>query len=65
MTINYSNNYSKISRCRICKSSNVKSIIDLGSQPLANNLQKNFFKKELKVPLKVDLGFGDHWYDAH
>ena len=46
-------NYSKITRCRICKSSNLKSIIDLGSQPLANNLQKNFFKKELKIPLKV------------
>ena len=46
-------NYSKITRCRICNSSNLKSIIDLGSQPLANNLQKNFFKKELKIPLKV------------
>ena len=20
---------------------------------------------ELKIPLKVDVGFGDHWYDAH
>ena len=40
-------------KCRLCFSKKIKEVLDLGSQPLANNLIKNKNKKEKKFPLKV------------
>lgn len=42
-------------KCRICKSKNLKTIIDLGSQPLANSFltKSELNKKEATYPLKV------------
>ncbi len=41
------------SKCRICFSKNISQILDLGNQPLANNLIKNVKIKEKKFPLKI------------
>ena len=44
---------SREKKCRLCFSKKIKQVLDLGSQPLANNLIKNKNKKEKKFPLKV------------
>lgn len=44
--------YKKINKCLICKSNKLYNYINLGSQPLANNLSK--FKKVKKYPLSVN-----------
>lgn len=41
----------KIKRCRICGSNKITKILNLGHQPLANNLLSNKKKKEKKIPL--------------
>ena len=45
----------KIDKCQICSSKNLTQIIDLGDQPLANTLQKNFKEKQKieKFPINV------------
>ena len=43
---------SEIKNCRICKSSDLKNILDLGNQPPANSLHKKN-EKIKKFPLKV------------
>ena len=45
--------YKNIKKCRICGSSNLKLIINLNSQPTANQLTSNFNQKEISVPLKL------------
>ena len=45
--------YKNINKCRICGSSNLKFILDLNSQPTANQLTSNFNQKEISVPLKL------------
>ena len=45
--------YKNIHKCRICRSSNLKLVLDLNNQPTANQLTKNFKQKEIKVPLKL------------
>ena len=42
-----------IKNCRVCNNSKISTVIDLGYQPLANNLEKNLNKKSKKYPLKV------------
>ncbi len=47
-------NYSKkISKCRICLSTKLVSILNLGDQPAANSLKKKQFDKEKSFPLNV------------
>jgi hypothetical protein len=41
-----------IKKCRVCNSTKIKSIINLGSQPPANSLKKKIIK-QLVVPLNV------------
>lgn len=41
----------KINKCLVCKNKNLVKYLDLGNQPLANNLSKNF--KVSKFPLQV------------
>ena len=45
--------HKKIKFCRLCKSKKLKKIINLGKQPLANNLLINKNIKEYKVPLEL------------
>jgi hypothetical protein len=40
-------------KCRVCKKNKLKLILDLGNQPLANNLQKKKNIKETIVPLAI------------
>tara|TARA_X000000950_G_scaffold289480_1_gene414008 strand:- start:14921 stop:16168 length:1248 start_codon:yes stop_codon:yes gene_type:complete len=42
----------EIKKCRICSSENMTDILDLGKQPLANNLHKNN-SSQISVPLKL------------
>lgn len=42
-----------ISKCRVCGSSNMSPILDLGSQPLANRLKKGRHEKEERFPLTL------------
>ena len=42
-----------IKKCRICDSNNIQNILDLGNQPLANNLQNSFTNKEEFYPLII------------
>ena len=44
--------YKIIKRCRVCESTNLKSILNLGKQPPANSLQKKI-SYQLKVPLNL------------
>jgi 2-polyprenyl-3-methyl-5-hydroxy-6-metoxy-1,4-benzoquinol methylase len=39
--------------CRICGSKKIESVLDLGSQPTANQLTKKFNEKEQKIPLRL------------
>ena len=43
-----------LKECRYCKSTNLKKAIDLGDQPLANNLLKSINQKYKKFPLKIN-----------
>ncbi len=45
--------HKKINCCRLCKSKSLKKIINLGKQPLANNLVFSKNSKEYKVPLEL------------
>ena len=41
--------YIKINKCRLCKSNNLKEILNLGRSPIGNDLlKKNDFKKKNK-----------------
>jgi len=42
-----------IKNCRVCDNSRISTVIDLGNQPLANNLEENLKKKSKIYPLKV------------
>ena len=44
--------YKLVKKCRICKSSKLKTILDLGSQPPANSLRVKL-TKQLLVPLNM------------
>ncbi len=44
-----------LKECRYCKSTNLKKVIDLGDQPLANNLLKTMNEKFKKFPLKINF----------
>ena len=46
--------YKNIKKCRICGSSNLKLIINLNSQPTANQLTSNFNQKEISQ-IKINL----------
>ena len=46
-------NHKKIKCCRLCKSKHLTKIINLGKQPLANNLISNQEEKEYLVPLEL------------
>jgi SAM-dependent methyltransferase len=48
-------NYKKNYRCRLCEDSRLTKVIDLGKTPLANSFSSIIKKKELLVPLGVDL----------
>ena len=44
----------KISKCQICNSTNLKKIIEIGNQPLANTLLENEYDKAKKLyPINV------------
>lgn len=45
--------YKNIKKCRLCRNSNLKLILDLNNQPTANQLTKKFNQKEITVPLKL------------
>jgi len=46
--------YKLISNCRICDSSKIDSILNLGNQPLANAFREiNDFTKEIYIPLEI------------
>ena len=45
--------HKKIKFCRLCKSKKLNKIINLGKQPLANNLLINKDINEYKVPLEL------------
>lgn len=50
--LDLSNDYITIDKCRICNSSEIQEILDLGIQPLANNLREIADKsEEKKFPL--------------
>lgn len=51
----YKSGYLKISNCRICDSSNLNTILNLGNHPLANSLRKDVNEKEIKIPLELSL----------
>ena len=44
-----------LKKCRYCKSKNLKSVINLGRQPLANNLLKSINQKFKKFPLDINF----------
>jgi len=45
--------YRTISKCRICGSSRIDTILDLGNHPLANSLKKRQYEKEVRFPLTL------------
>ena len=45
--------FKKERKCRICRKNKLRQILNLGKQPLANNLQKRIDIKEFKVPLII------------
>lgn len=45
--------YKKVKLCRICGGKRLRKYLDLGSQPLANNLQDSTKSKPQKFPLEV------------
>ena len=44
-----------LKKCRYCKNSDLKKVIDLGDQPLANNLLNSKNQKFKKFPLKINF----------
>src|SRR3989344_5671653 len=44
-----------IAACRVCKSPNIKTFFDLGSQPLANSLLKSSDEPEKLYPLSLSF----------
>lgn len=48
-------NYTIISNCRVCNSDNIKEILDLNEQPLANNYLEAPDETEECFPLKLNL----------
>ena len=44
-----------LKKCRYCKSKNLKSVIDLGRQPLANNLLRSIYQRFKKFPLNINF----------
>ena len=44
-----------LKKCRYCKSPDLKKVIDLGDQPLANNLLNSKNQKFKKFPLKINF----------
>ena len=42
-----------IKKCRVCQETELISVLNLGSQPLANSLKKKQFENEKKFPLHV------------
>ncbi len=46
-------NNQRIKECRICSSKEIKNILDLGNQPLANDLRKNKDDLQDKFPLII------------
>lgn len=53
MAVNHNINSIKIKQCRICGSKNIPEILNLGKQPLANNLKKSSIVKEESFPLII------------
>ncbi len=47
-------NFFSLKICRCCGNRKIKKIIDLGNQPLANNLKSNPYKKDEFFPLKIN-----------
>jgi hypothetical protein len=45
--------FKKEQECRICREKKIRPILNLGNQPLANNLQKRIETKEFTVPLII------------
>lgn len=43
----------RIKSCRVCQSQNIKEILNLGEQPLANSLLQNLDEKEQFYPLSI------------
>lgn len=46
-------NYTKINNCRICYNKNLRQILDLNTQPLANNYHRG--KKQEEFPLSINV----------
>ena len=46
--------FTKLKNCLACNSKNLKQVLDLNLQPLANSYLKNKHSKEKKYPLKVN-----------
>ena len=42
-----------ISRCRACNSQDLIEILDLGDQPLANDLRDTLDQEQVQIPLKI------------
>lgn len=45
--------YHTLSKCRVCGSRRVETILDLGNHPLANSLKKSQHEKEARFPLTL------------
>lgn len=45
--------YHAFSKCRLCGSSRIDTILDLGNHPLANSLKKHQHEKEARFPLTL------------
>ena len=48
------NNFYYLKKCRCCGSKKLKKIVDLGKQPLANNLKSSKYKKDELYPLVIN-----------
>ena len=46
--------FTKLKNCLACNSKNLRQVLDLNLQPLANSYLKNKHSKEKKYPLKVN-----------
>ena len=46
--------FTKLKNCLACNSKNLRQVLDLNLQPLANSYLKNKYSKEKKYPLKVN-----------